>query len=124
MVLITNYRDDLLEDLARFWNISFSVKRNFITVTPQILRSYCIDRDDFDPEGLFLAVENHDIVGMGHAGFARKGCDRDNGLIHVLAVRPDMRRKGIGGQLLNACELFLSGGKFNCNRCHGRRYFL
>jgi len=108
MLLITNYRDDLLEDLVQFWNFSFNAKRNFITVTPQILRSYCVDGDDFDPEGLFLAVENHEIVGMGHAGFARKGCDQDNGLIHVLAVRPDMRRKGIGEQLLNACELFLS----------------
>jgi ribosomal protein S18 acetylase RimI-like enzyme len=45
---------------------------------------------------------------MGHAGFAKKGSDRDKGIIHVLVVRQEMRRKGIGSQLLNYCESFLS----------------
>jgi len=45
---------------------------------------------------------------MGHAGFAKKGSDQDRGLIHVLVVRGDLRRKGIGGRLLNSCESFLS----------------
>lgn len=44
---------------------------------------------------------------MGHVGFAEKGRDRGKGLMHLLVVRPDMRRKGAGGQLLNSCESFL-----------------
>jgi len=107
--LITSYADDLLEGLVRLWNSSFSGKRNFRMVTPQTLRSYCINREDFDPEGLFLAIDGHEVVGIGHAGFAGKGRDRDKGLIHLLVVRSDMRRKGIGWQLLNSCESFLSG---------------
>jgi len=45
---------------------------------------------------------------MGHAGFAKKGSDQDRGLIHVLVVRPDLRRKGIAVRLLDSCESFLS----------------
>lgn len=108
MVEVVSYSDDLLEYVVRFWNGSFSGKRNFLAVTPKILRSYCIDRNDFDSKGLFLAIENHEVVGMGHAGFAEKGSDKDKGIIHILAVRPDMRRKGIGNRLLDNCESFLS----------------
>jgi ribosomal protein S18 acetylase RimI-like enzyme len=108
LVLITNYSDDFLESIVRLWNSSFNTKRNFTMVTPQILRAYCINRPDFDPEGFFLAVENHEVVGIGHAGFAKKSHDKGEGLIHVLAVRSDMRRKGIGQRLLDSCESFLS----------------
>lgn len=106
--MIMTHKDDLLEGLVRLWNSSFRQKRNFRAITPQILRSYCMNRDDFDPEGLFLAVENNEVVGMGHAGFAKKGSDQDRGLIHLLVVRGDVRQKAIGGRLLNSCESFLS----------------
>jgi len=109
LVEVVSYSDDLLEYVVRLWNSSFSGKRNSLAVTPQILRSYCIDRNDFDPKGLLLAMEDHQVLGMGHAGFAEKGSDKEKGLIHVLVVRPDMRRKGIGNRLLNNCESFLSG---------------
>jgi len=108
LVLITSYSDDFLESLVRLWNVSFGMKRNFRMVTPSIFRAYCIDRPDFDPKGLFLGVDNDEVVAMGHAGFAKRGHGGREGLIHVLVVRPDTRRRGIGQRLLNCCESFLS----------------
>jgi len=42
-------------------------------INPEIFKEYCINRDDFDPEGLFVAIEDFEVVGMAHAGFAEKG---------------------------------------------------
>jgi ribosomal protein S18 acetylase RimI-like enzyme len=65
----------------------------------------------FDPQGLIVAREGDEVVGMVHAGF---GCDEsgsqlsfDVGIICAVMVRPDQRRRGIGRELLRRGEDYL-----------------
>ncbi len=73
----------------------------------------------FDKDGLILAVdtETQQIVGMGHAGFGpnRQGdqLSPDIGVICILVVHPDYRRRGVGREHVRRLEGFLtdSGAK-------------
>jgi GNAT superfamily N-acetyltransferase len=67
----------------------------------------------FDPQGLIVARDGDELVGMVHAGF---GCDEsgsrlacDVGIICAVMVRPDHRRRGIGRELLRRGEDYLRG---------------
>ncbi|WP_275461513.1 GNAT family N-acetyltransferase [Streptomyces noursei] len=52
-----------------------------------------------DPEALLLAERDGELVGTAIAGFDGWRCH-----LYRLAVRPDQRRRGIGGALLAAAE--------------------
>lgn len=66
----------------------------------------------FDSAGFFLAVEDGQVVGFCHAGFAaneeRTKIDRHFGTIAGIVVHPDHRRQGIGTHLLQLAEQYLT----------------
>jgi ribosomal protein S18 acetylase RimI-like enzyme len=68
----------------------------------------------FDPAGLIVAEQNRQIVGCVHAGFGftedRSRLDPAAGVICVVLVRPDLRRKGIGRELMRRAEDYLLSG--------------
>jgi ribosomal protein S18 acetylase RimI-like enzyme len=65
----------------------------------------------FDRQGLILAVDSGTPVGFVHAGF---GCsadgnslDNSTGVICVVVVHPEYRRRGIGRELVSRAESYL-----------------
>lgn len=65
----------------------------------------------FDPAGLILAFDGDRLVGFVHAGFGYQadgsGLDRRLGVICAIMVSPDVRRRGIGRELLRRAEEYL-----------------
>jgi ribosomal protein S18 acetylase RimI-like enzyme len=66
----------------------------------------------FDARGLILAESEGELVGLVHAGFAfteeRTALDPARGVICVVLVRPDHRRRGIGRELMRRAEARLA----------------
>jgi len=91
-----------------FWNDTFSDRRHFTAMTPARWREVIEERDDFDPARLVLAVERGRVEGLIHVGeLQERECRRrwrdwprgTMGLVMMLAVRTERRRRGIGGKL-------------------------
>ena len=65
----------------------------------------------FEAEGLILATENDKVVGMVHAGFGtndtQTGLMLESGVICMILVHPDYRRKGIGSELVSRAEDYM-----------------
>lgn len=79
---------------------------------PTFYRKIILD-PNFDPGGTLIAVEGDHVVGFIQA-MVRKvplGTDYDPemGWITTLAVAPEHRRRGLGGQLLEGAEAYLVG---------------
>ena len=74
---------------------------------------FVLGKPYFDPTGLVLAEEQGDVIGWALAGFgpdAAGTClDPSTGIVCVLGVLPDRRRRGIGAELLRRCEDYLRG---------------
>jgi ribosomal protein S18 acetylase RimI-like enzyme len=68
----------------------------------------------FDPAGLIVAEQGPEIVGFVHAGFGfnlpRTAIERAVGVVCVVMVRPDLRRRGIGRELVARAEQYLRAG--------------
>lgn len=67
----------------------------------------------FDRNGLIVAEDGPgNVVGFVHAGFgsnaAGSGLDRSAGVIAAVVVHPDVRRRGIGRELVKRAEQYLS----------------
>jgi ribosomal protein S18 acetylase RimI-like enzyme len=66
----------------------------------------------FDPQGLFVACADSQIIGFALAGFGandtENALDPRNGVVCQLAVSPSHRRQGIGAELLRRAEAYLS----------------
>lgn len=65
----------------------------------------------FDPRGLFVALDDQQVVGFAHAGFGSNdtgsGISAQSGVICVVMVHPEYRRQGIGRHLVELCENYL-----------------
>ena len=79
------------------------------TNTP--LERYVLAKPYFDPQGLIVAEEDGSCLGFAHAGFggeASANClQREIGVICLVGVRPNARRRGIGTELLRRAEYYL-----------------
>ena len=65
----------------------------------------------FDPNGLIVAVENNEVVGFLLAGFGPNpegsALDYSQGVICAVIVHPNVRRGGIGRELVQRAEEYL-----------------
>ena len=65
----------------------------------------------FDPQGLIVAEQDGEVVGFVHAGFGfsadMQRLDLSVGVICVVMVQPDLRRQGIGRELVHCAEEYL-----------------
>jgi ribosomal protein S18 acetylase RimI-like enzyme len=94
--------------LADVWNVSLTGRGAVQIRSPSLLERYVYSKPYFDPAGLFLAIDNGHCLGFAHAGGCRSEEDAEiHGVVSVVCVRPNWRRRGVGSQLLYHCEEYL-----------------
>ena len=85
---------------------------HFRPLSPALLEQHVLGRPWFDPYGLLLAFDDDQPVGFAHAGFGpnddHTNIDRSVGVVCMMMVLPEYEhRRGVGTQLLDACERYL-----------------
>lgn len=115
-VTLRAFRPDDLPELVAFWNGAFAERRNFRPIDERSFRARVLECPAFDAAGLILAWEKgeqgEELAGIAHAfrpapaeglylAWPRKH------EIALLYVRPQSRRRGVGGRLLHAAEKYL-----------------
>lgn len=121
---LETYGPALLPALVRFWNRAFAKKRNFFPVTEALFTDRVVGKrtavDGFDPEGLVVARDGDEIVGMVHAGVRPEALCRTldpewlggaQGYVALLYVEPSRRRQGTGMELWHRALERLKGTK-------------
>jgi ribosomal protein S18 acetylase RimI-like enzyme len=97
--------------LTEVWNESFAGRGAAQLRNSAPLERHAYAKPYFDPEGLFIALDNNIPVGFAHAGFgpnnAESAISYAAGVTCIIGVRPSHRRRGIGSELLNRCEEYL-----------------
>jgi ribosomal protein S18 acetylase RimI-like enzyme len=110
-VLYRSFRNPDPPGLVRTWNESCVGRGSVFLqgVTP--LETYVLGKLTFDPAGLVVAEEDGEVLGFAHAGFGPDAMGqqvaRESGVVSVIAVRPAVRRRGIGTELLRRTEAYL-----------------
>jgi ribosomal protein S18 acetylase RimI-like enzyme len=110
VIQFRTFRNDDPPRLVRFWNETFTGRGTYYLRTPTPLERHVFAKTWFDREGLIVASEDDRIVGMIHCGFGPNESQNDlsfnPGLICVLAVHPDFRKRKIGTELLQRAEAY------------------
>ncbi len=98
--------------LLTLWNESGLGRGAATGVSLDLLDRLLFSQPYFDRRGLFVACDGQRLVGMAHAGF---GCDHsqselshDEGVICQLVVHPDVRRQGVGRELIIRSQQYLA----------------
>jgi GNAT superfamily N-acetyltransferase len=107
------FRNDDPPRVVRLWNTALAGPR--AVPLPghgaTLLEYFLFSKPYFDPDGLILACDERDGVGLVHAGFAGRpgaeGVDTTTGVICALGVAPEHRHKGVGRELLRRAEEYL-----------------
>lgn len=97
--------------ILRLWNQSELGRGAARPTSTDLFETINYAQPYFDPAGLIVASDGRDAIGFVHAGFGfneqRTAIDRTIGIICVVMVRPDQRRKGIGRELVRRAEEYL-----------------
>jgi ribosomal protein S18 acetylase RimI-like enzyme len=112
---VVNYRSFRNDDpprLAEIWNEALTGRGAVKLRHCSPLDNYLLAKPYFDRAGLIVAEEDGTCLGFGHAGFGPNATEtalsHDAGVICLLAVRPKHQRHGIGTELLQRCEAYLT----------------
>jgi ribosomal protein S18 acetylase RimI-like enzyme len=97
--------------LVQVWNEALTGRGAAHLPGTSLLEQQIFALPYFDPHGLILAEAEGTVVGFVHAGFGpnarQNGLAPGVGVLCMVAVRPDWRRKGVGGELLRRGEHYL-----------------
>ncbi len=111
VVTFHRFRNTDPPHLVQVWNESFTGRGAVTIRNSSLLEQVVFCKPYFDPAGLIVAEEDGRCVGFAHAGFGAQadgaGLAAGAGVICVLGVRPEFRRRGIGTELLRLSEAYL-----------------
>jgi ribosomal protein S18 acetylase RimI-like enzyme len=107
---LRGYRPGDEEPIRHTLNQAFASDTSHHEVTPLSFREFHLQRRGFDPDLWRLAWQANELAGIALA-YAESPGEPDLGWISVLAVCPDLRRRGLGEALLRSalCELHARG---------------
>lgn len=116
-VVLRRFRNGDPPELCRLWNAAGLGPAAMRRFTPDELDYFVLSQLHFDPNGLIVAEADGQLVGLIHAcppietpGWEPRG---SQGVISLVLVHPQFRRRGIGRSLVAAAEEYL------CQRgCH------
>jgi ribosomal protein S18 acetylase RimI-like enzyme len=105
------FRNDDPPHLVAIWNESMTGRGAARLRHAVLLERSVFSKPYFDPNGLIVAVEEGQVAGFAHGGFGANPREtllaRGSGVVCVVAVWPQFRRRGIGTELLRRTEAYL-----------------
>lgn len=114
MITFRTFRNWDPPTLVELWNASVSSRGAARTIEVQDLDRLVFSKPYFDPKGIIFAEDEGRAIGFVHAGF---GASDDQGqlncrfgVIAMLVVRPDQRRRGVARDLVRRAEEYLRSG--------------
>ena len=97
--------------IAALWNNGGLGRGAVQNLTSDTLETVVFAQPYFDRGGLIIACDETRVVGFVHAGFGtsedESRLDRGQGVICVVIVQPEYRRRGIGRELVARAEQYL-----------------
>jgi len=112
---VIDYRTFRNEDppqLLELWNRSGLGRGGATGISLDVLDQLLFCQPYFDARGLILACLDKTVIGMAHAGFACQEDQTDlccdDGVICQVIVDPDHRRQGIGRELIERAQRYLT----------------
>lgn len=106
MVQFRKFRNTDPPLLMEVWNESFLGRGAVHLQNVTLLERFVFAKPYFDPEGLIVAEVDERIIGFVHAGLSLNG-EQGKGVISLIGVRPDFRRKRVGSDLMRHAETYL-----------------
>jgi ribosomal protein S18 acetylase RimI-like enzyme len=110
-----NYRNYDNPALVSLWNATSTMRGCCKAIKPFFLEMQWFCKPWFEAKGMTLAVDDErpktqQIIGFTLAGFgvSDQALDRAKGVISIILVHPDYRRKGIATALLEHAESYLT----------------
>lgn len=90
---IETYNPNYLPAMIDLFNEQAAVESHIVTLTPEIFNKLVTPKPYFDPKGLFIAIENGQVVGWCHACVAQAtevwmDHNRTHASIEMLVFRP------------------------------------
>lgn len=112
MASIRCFRNDDAPGIAEIWNDACTGRGAYPLRSLSTLERCIFSKPYFDPAGMFIAEHDAVPLGFAHAGFGPNAneslIDPQQGVVCALAVRQSQRRRGIGTELLQAVQDYLS----------------
>jgi GNAT superfamily N-acetyltransferase len=111
VVRFRKFRNQDAPGITQVWNEALTGRGAPRLRHSSLLENYVFSKAYFDPNGLFIAQDEGEIIGFAHAGFGpsqdASALDKCKGVISLLAVRPAYQRRGHGSELLELSEKYL-----------------
>lgn len=110
MVEYRTFRNADTPRLVAVWNEALTNRGAPRLNNNTTFERYILAKPIFDPAGLILAEENTVCAGWAHAAMSQNPFNTQAvGVVCMIGVRPNYRRRGIGTELLRRCEEYLRG---------------
>lgn len=111
MIHYRTFRNSDPPGLAEVWKVAFTGRGAAHLDGTSWMELFLFCKPYFDPEGLWIAEADRQIVGFAWTGFgpddSESALDRKQGVVCLLGVTPSHRRQGIGSELLRRAEAYL-----------------